>query len=98
MLGDNFKYMNGSIYSGTKDSSSVWQAEKLAEGVNIIKASALTGGILLSIAFTDDPLIEPALWPTISSQDPKYWTATGAYVAWKSVGIGTFNLEQSVAR
>lgn len=96
LIADSFQYQTGSIYSGTKDTTTAWLAEKLATGVNIVKIENQT--VQMIIGFTDDPLVEPTNWVNYGTVSPTYIRTTGAYVGWYSAGIGTFDLEQSVAR
>ena len=90
------EYVDGSIYSGTKDTTTSWLAEKLATSVNIVKIENQT--VDMFIGFTDDVLVEPTVWSEAITTSPEYIRSTGAYVAWKSSATGTFDLEQSVAK
>ena len=96
--GTSFEPQSGSIYSGTKDTTTTWtgQVEKLATGVNIVIVEDQTESI--SIGFTSDPLVEPTAWISVGTVDPSYVTTTDAYVAWKSGGTDTFTLTQTKAR
>ena len=89
-------FIEGSIYSGTKDTTTAWLAEKLATGVNMIKIEDMTVGIY--IGFTSDPLVEPTTWSSPYVVTTYILHATNDYVAWKGSGTGTFKITQSVAR
>ena len=96
--GDSFHPVSGSIYSGVKDTTGTWngQVEKLATGVNIVVVEDQT--VQMSIGFTDEPLAEPTAWINFALLDPSYARTLGAYVAWRSVGDGTFKLTQTKAK
>ena len=94
--GDNFKYMNGSIYSGTKTSLVTWLDEKLADGANIAKVEGATQ--VSQIGFVANAGDTPSETFTVLAGETKYIRSTNSRVAWKSVANGTIDIEQSVAK
>ena len=88
-------FNKNTIYSGIKDTTAIWngQVEKLASYVDIVRVEDQT--VPMFIGFTDDPSVEPTDWFDIGLTSPKDLSPTGNYVAWYSVGTGTFKLGQS---
>ena len=92
-IGDAYK--TGSIYSGTKDISSIWVTEKQATKVNSLLISG--GTVNVNIGWGDTAVEASSTKETISSGATERVYVTGNHIGWQG-STGTAVIEQSISR
>jgi len=89
-------YVEGSIYSGTKDVTDSWATEAQATGVTCIKVSA--GTVSVNIGWGTTPALASVTEEVVLAGELAYIPVTGDYIGWQTdeSGGGTVHIEQSV--